>query len=250
MIILQVWPNFLFVFKYCGIENIFVIRNEGRYLSTLQEQCAFDDITYEYFLEKLDKDSLSNLLLVVEGNKDFISAHFRNLEKHRARSLNDGRTKICLAFTERIRSFNFIGQAQWVKVVHHKDAGGATTTISHIAILPKEVWNRSTPETQKWFMTDFLKSTARGRKVEPGIAQHILFDSKNIDSLFRAPSVFVSTGWAERRLTTSEILRCLYVPQILDKILLAEIGEAANNNTWKYLLHAIPGNPYAFFKIL
>ena len=45
-------------------------------------------------------------------------------------------------FTDRVWAFNFVGGAQWNKTSHHKDTGGASITMTQVAIIPKGVWKK------------------------------------------------------------------------------------------------------------
>ena len=220
---------------------MFVLQNERRYLIALQENASFDDITFENFMEKNENDNLNRIIWILEGISEFIKSHLQlfGLKSHKA-SLGS-RLRICMTFTERIRVFNFIRGAKWFKIAHHKDTGGASTAITQVAILPKCDLNQIKPEKQKWFLNDFLKSTLRGRRIEPGVAQNVLFDTKKAQDFVRAPSVFVSTGWVERRLSPSEILRCCDVPQNVDRSIIADFGEDIASAAWKSVMHAIPG---------
>lgn len=185
-------------------------------------------------------------LVIMEGSLEFIASQLNLLEQQRPPTMNLDKTRMCLLFTERIRVFNFGLKALWVRVGHHKEAGGATTTMTQVALKPKEIWSRTQEESQKWFLNDFLKSTVRGKRVEPGVAQLILLNTKNVTGLFRAPCVFTSTGWVEHRLTPSEVLRCLDIPQGMDQKLILELGGDLSSLWWKYVLKAVPGKTIMF----
>lgn len=217
-----------------------MVNNDKGFLSTLQEECKVDSITYEK-LNEIVKNNWKDIFVIMEGSLEFMTLELNYLTQQHEDQINENKVKMCLLFTNRVRMFNFCTKALWVRLGHHKDAGGATSTMTQGAFIPKEIWKKVKEENQRWFLTDFLKPTIRGKQIELGIAQHILLNTNNVVDLYRAPCVFASTGWMERRLTPSEILRCLDVPQSVDQKLIAEIGNDFTSLTWKQVLRAVPG---------
>lgn len=202
----QGWTNLLFVLHFFGIENVFVIQNTTSYLVTLQENTSFDDITFENVMEKMEDKDLSEVIWILEGSSSFIKTQLGLFGVEQNRATRQGSMRFFMLFTDRVRSFNFIGGAQWTKVAHRKDAGGASTTITKTAILPKRSWTRTSTENQRWFLNDFLKSTLRDKRIEPGIAQNVLFSPNKVHDFYQVPCIFAATGWAQRRLSPSETL--------------------------------------------
>lgn len=48
-----------------------------------------------------------------------------------------------------------------------------------------------------------------------------------------APSVFCASGWVHRRLTCEEMLRCLDIPQQMDKDIVDLLGRKMDSEGWK-----------------
>ena len=120
----------------------------------------------------------------MEGTSNFIKSQLDLFGIKRNRAILETRLKICIMFTDRVRAFNLVGGAQWNKIAHHKDAAGASITMTQVAIIPKGVWKKVEVEKQKWFLNDFLKATLKGKRVEPGVAQKILFDPNKAHDFF------------------------------------------------------------------
>ena len=60
------------------------------------------------------------------------------------------------------------------------------------------------------------------------------------------PSVFASTGWVSRRLACTELLRCMDIPQQLDKKILDLYGYKLIEEKWRHIIAAPPGKVLLF----
>lgn len=152
----------MFVLHFCGFKRIYVVDNEKGFLSTLQEQCKVNNVSCEQS-DKIVDNNGKNIFVIMEGSSDFIVSQLNYLTQRYRTQATFNNLRVCLLFTERVGVFKFGMKALWVRIGHHKDTGGATTTMTQVALIPKESWRKTEEESQKWFLADFLKPTVRGK---------------------------------------------------------------------------------------
>ena len=224
-----------------GIKCVYCIQNEKGISQILHDLYSFECIKVKLLKQKIANNSGVKVIIFLEGSIDFVSSQYKQIKAELTEVDDEESVIICLLLNQRNRKFNLVKQMFWFKISHHQDTGGASTGHFQTAISSKRYWNEAQKEIHKWTMNDFLKSTIRGHPVNAPKKPTLLLDIRRVGELHDTPSVFSNTGWVNRHLSCSEVLRCLDVPQQHDRRIIQSYGTSFSSTSWKYILRAIPG---------
>lgn len=153
--------NWLHVFKFYGVKEIFCCINESLGLSSLLRTEYKAELISRYSLHKLMKQNSDDCwLIIIEGSPCFVLPKVLFV-KELILSITVPEYLIIAVFSRRIKSYNLIHNAEWCRISHHNDYGGGTVSAVQVAIIPKSGWSRFKLSDHKWTLRDFVKSTVR-----------------------------------------------------------------------------------------
>ena len=240
------WTNWLHVLMYYGFKSIFCVHNEMGISPILRESYQVQCFSLPFMFNKLSSNNKISTLVLVEGPPEFIENLVNALNAIKVFAQKELNCHFIMIPTKRIRSFSFSKHLRWDHIHHHADAGGATTTSFQVAYHPKHLCSRAPPALHKWKLADFLKSTVKGIVTDPPTKSISLLTVDEVTSFHTTPCVFSRTGWVQRRLSASEILRCLDVPQQLDRLILNHHGTSTQSFAWCAILSSASGKILLF----
>ena len=241
VIFFQSWTSWIHVLRYYGFVNVYCTLTEIPISRIIKEHYQCECITYQNVLDLLTNNTYSIKLILLEGLEKFVIPWIQKLERDPPKLFNEDSFSLLAIFSTRIRKFKLFKWGLWDKIKHNEDTGGVTSNTFNVLTLPHSQWKKAKPVQHKWFVADFLKGTVRGLPLREAPLPQRLIKISDLLDIYSAPSVFGASGWVRRRLTCEEILRCLDIPQQLDKDIVKLLGNKTDSENWQRILEAVPG---------
>ena len=239
------WSNWFHVLHYLNVQNK-CIRNEFRINQVLKDSYRSECVDLLFMLHQMKINSNAYTLILLEGSDDFVTSQFAGSIQNWVSLVVHRQLFLALIFTNRVRKFSPFKHLNWTKINHHKDAGGPKASAFQVAFYPKSSLVKRETETHKRFMSDFNKPTIRGLPTEPPVDLDALLKLPDVHNMHIAPCVFSATGWVYRRLSCPEVLRCIDIPQQMDKILFDKCASSLKSNIWSHILLTPPDKALIF----
>ena len=233
------WSSWIYVLKFVGFMNIFVIQHENsESIHVLNEFYTVNKWTMENLADWIRLNHDADPLFILEGTQVDV-----NIWLDQIQTLPPNKAFVCLVLKNRARHYQTFKGYNWKRLYHFKDCGGATTSSYQIAVNDhlNLNWRAIGRQEVQWELTDFISMAKGGLDTESSEFTPYLWNPVAFKSMVKVPSVFSNTGWVERKLLPEEMLRLLDIPKVFDDLLLKNDVMVNNSDIFVSILKSVPG---------
>ena len=168
----------------------------------------------------INQVTTSNIYIFMEGSYSQLENWWKDLQAKFEDSNFFRSIPVCMIIRGRCRKYKILDGFKMKRISHSIDCGGVTKFQCVILINDQLIWKSPSKSLISWKFMDFIDPTNKGRVVDPpNNPSSFLFNPSNWQHEIVLPSVFSSTGWAERKLMPKEMYRILEFPISMDILL-------------------------------